>query len=194
MFPTDLTKCQIALCGPKFNTISKQYVYFWPKEGPRKTELPISSSGALAWKESKCAGVLASQKHPGHFGREQAEVRALIFMLNPHLASEMLKINFHLHLIFLFVIATIVCLNKEVARASLRSSQSSSQSPDWRDTDVNEQGGQAGTSATGNGKASPGLSGPTLLCQHPPGLWEKDLGVAWAPAPPQLDIRVRAPI
>lgn len=41
------------------------------------------------------------------------------------------------------LIVTIVCLNKEVARASLSSSQSSSQSPDWRDTDVNEQGGQA---------------------------------------------------
>ena len=64
-------------------------------------------------------------------------------MLNPHLALEMLKINFHLHLIFLFVTATIVCLNKEVARASLSSSQSSSQSPNWRDTDVNEQGDQA---------------------------------------------------
>lgn len=88
-------------------------------------------------------GVLASQKDPSHFWRGQAEVRALIFMLNPHLASEMLKINFHLHLIFLFVIATIVCLNKEVARASLSSSQSSSQSPNWSDTDVNEQGDQA---------------------------------------------------
>lgn len=70
------------------------------------------------------------------------EVRALIFMSNPHVALEMLKINFHLHLIFLFVTATIVRLNKEVARASLSSSQSSSQSPNWRDTDVNEQGDQ----------------------------------------------------
>lgn len=44
---------------------------------------------------------------------------------------------------FPLVIATIVCLNKDVARASLSSSQSSSQSPNWRDTDVNEQGDQA---------------------------------------------------
>ena len=104
----------LTLCGPKLNTISKQNVYFWPREGPGKTELSTSSSGALAWKGSKRVGVLASQKHPSGFGREQAEVRALIFMLNPHLALEMLKINFHLHLIFLFVIATVVCSNKEV--------------------------------------------------------------------------------
>lgn len=64
------------------------------------------------------------------------------FHVEPHVALEMLKINFHLHLIFLFVTATIVRLNKEVARASLSSSQSSSQSPNWRDTDVNEQGDQ----------------------------------------------------
>ena len=133
----------ITLYGPKFNTISKQNIYFWPKEGPRRPDLSTSSSGALAWKGANHVGVLASQKYPSHFWRGQAEVRALIFMLNPHLASEMLKINFHLHLIFLFVIATIVCLNKEVARASLSSSQSSSQSPNWRDTDVNEQGEQA---------------------------------------------------
>lgn len=86
----------------------------------------------------KNAAVLAGPKGPGHFGSEQAETRTLVFMSNPHLASEMLKINPHLHLISLCHWGHCL-LEQRGSKGSLSGSQSSSQSPIRRDADVNEQ-------------------------------------------------------
>lgn len=154
--------------------VKKPHVFGWPEQHacfsglshsvsqswtPSSNKMSISSQtkaperlnhlllihGALAFEKIQAAWSpgLALQSTPATF-RESRWVRLWISCEIPIWPLENVKINFHLHLIFLFVTATIVCLNKEVASEPLWAvHRVQARAQIGGDTDVNEQEDQA---------------------------------------------------